>query len=91
MCVPSRGVAQTTLGKTNGFVLMENTSQLVSYAGSDVMEDQSGKRAGKTKISKKGNSRIHRALYFPAITTVDCGVTPLYNLFRRTYQKHYIR
>lgn len=72
-----KGVAQTTLavllGETNGFALMENTSQLVSYAGYDVVEDQSGKRAGKTKISKKGNSRIRRALYFSAITAVAVG------------------
>ncbi len=90
-----KGVAQTTLavllGETNGFALMENTSQLVSYAGYDVVEDQSGKRVGKTKISKKGNPRIRRALYFPAITAVGCGVTPLYDLFHRTHQKHHIK
>lgn len=90
-----KGVAQTTLavllGETNGFALMENTSQLVSYAGYDVVEDQSGKRVGKTKISKKGNPRIRRALYFPAITAVGCGVMPLYNLFHRTHQKHHIK
>ncbi|MEX0986064.1 MAG: IS110 family transposase [Bacteroidales bacterium] len=90
-----KGVGLTTaaviLGETNGFALMENISQLVSYSGYDVVEDQSGNRVGKTKISKKGNPRIRRALYFPAITAVSCGVKPLYELFHRTHSKHHIK
>lgn len=90
-----KGVGLTTaaviLGETNGFALIENVSQLVSYSGYDVVEDQSGKRVGKTKISKKGNSRIRRALYFPAISAVGCGVKPLYELFHRTHGKHHIK
>ena len=90
-----KGVGLTTvaivLGETNGFALMENIPQLVSYSGYDVVEDQSGNRIGKTKISKKGNPRIRRALYFPAITAVNCGVKPLYDLYHRTYEKHHIK
>ncbi len=41
------------LAETNGFLLFENVSQLVSYAGYDVVENQSGLRTGKIKISKK--------------------------------------
>lgn len=83
--------AAVILGETNGFALMENTSQLVSYCGYDVVEDQSGNRVGKTKISKKGNSRIRRALYFPAITAVSCNVKPLSDLFDRTHRVHHIK
>lgn len=79
------------LGETNGFALIENIPQLVSYSGYDVVEDQSGKRIGKTKISKKGNPHIRRALYFPAITAVNCQVRPLHALFHRTYSKHGIK
>lgn len=90
-----KGVGLTTvailLGETNGFALMENSSQLVSYSGYDVVEDQSGNRIGKTKISKKGNPRIRRSLYFPAITAVSCEVKPLHDLFRRTHSKHHIK
>lgn len=43
----------TILAETNGFELFESTKQLVSYAGFDVLENQSGNRVGKTKISKK--------------------------------------
>jgi len=50
----------TVLAETFGFELFENYKQLISYAGYDVVENQSGKRRGKTKISKKGNSRIRR-------------------------------
>ncbi len=54
--------AVTVIAETNGFTLFENSKQLVSYAGYDVVENQSGKRAGKTGISKKGNYRIRRIL-----------------------------
>jgi transposase len=60
----------TVVAETNGFALIENQRQLVSYAGYDVVENQSGKRAGKTRISKKGNSHIRRILHMPAFNVV---------------------
>ena len=56
------------ISETNGFLLFTNIRQLVSYAGLDVIEKESGKYTGKTKISKKGNVRIRTALYMPAMT-----------------------
>ena len=56
------------LTETNGFLLFKNIRQLVSYAGLDVIENESGKHKGKTKISKKGNARLRTALYMPSIT-----------------------
>ncbi|WP_417980308.1 transposase [Flavobacterium sp. GT2P42] len=50
----------TILAETNGFELFRNYKQLVSYTGYDVVESQSGTRVGKTKICKKGNSRIRK-------------------------------
>lgn len=76
------------LAETNGFELFENQKQLISYAGYDVVERQSGKFAGKTRISKRGNSRIRRALYFPAFTVVTHKQTSFYNLFLRLAPKH---
>ncbi len=52
------------VAETDGFALIENQSQLVSYAGYDVVENQSGKHTGKTKISKKGNAHIRRSLFY---------------------------
>ncbi len=49
-------------------LLFKNIRQLVSYAGLDVVEKESGKYRGKTKISKKGNARIRSALYMPAMS-----------------------
>ena len=61
----------TIIAETNGFVLFTSRSQLVSYAGYDVVEKESGSSVkGKPRISKKGNSHIRRALHFPAITMV---------------------
>lgn len=61
----------TIIAETNGFVLFHSRGQLVSYSGYDVVERTSGTSLkGKTRISKKGNNHIRRALYFPAITMV---------------------
>jgi len=62
----------TIVSETNGFVLVKNIKQLTSYAGFDVIQNQSGNFTGKTKISKKGNKFIRNALYFPALAAVRC-------------------
>jgi transposase len=77
--------------ETNGFELFENYKQLVSYAGYDVIENQSGKHIGKTKISKKGNSRIRRALFMPALVTVRHNEPVFKNLYERTFVKHGVK
>src|SRR5690606_37720628 len=79
------------LAETNGFYLFKNAPQLVSYAGYDVIENQSGTRKGKTKISKKGNSRIRRALHMPAFSVVKYKEKPFVGLFERTFEKHFIK
>jgi len=81
----------TILAETNGFEFFENTKQLVSYAGFDVVENQSGNRIGRTKISKKGNSRIRRILFMPAFTAVSCKEKPFLNLYNRTFEKHGVK
>ena len=60
--------AAVIVAETLGFKLIRNRKQLVSYAGYDVVERQSGSSvSGKTRISKKGNKHIRRALHFPAL------------------------
>jgi transposase len=81
----------TILAETNGFELFESVKQLVSYAGFDVIENQSGNRVGRTKISKKGNSRIRRILFMPAFTAVSCKEKPFFNLYNRTFERHGIK
>jgi transposase len=77
----------TILAETNGFELFKRSGQLVSYAGYDVIENQSGKHTGKTKISKKGNSRIRRILHMPAFTVVRFKQQPFIGLYERVYDK----
>jgi transposase len=56
------------IAETLEFKLFKNCKQLTSYAGYDVVERESGTSVkGKTRISKKGNSRIRAALHFPAL------------------------
>lgn len=60
--------AAIIVAETQGFKLIKNRKQLTSYAGYDVVERQSGTSVfGKTRISKKGNKHIRRALHFPAL------------------------
>lgn len=81
----------TIIAETGGFVLFKNYKQLVSYAGYDVIENQSGKHVGKTKISKKGNSRIRRILHMPALTAKGKKDTIFSQLYERVYERSGVR
>lgn len=80
--------ALTVVAETGAFALFGKRAQLVSYAGYDVVERQSGSSVlGKTRISKKGNRYLRRALHFPALTLIkyDEHHRDLYErLFERT-------
>ena len=70
------------IAETNGFALFNNKRQLISYSGYDVIRKQSGNSESKTKISKKGNKNIRKALYFPATTAARFNVK-----MKKTYEK----
>jgi len=76
------------LAETNGFALIENQRQLIGYAGYDVVKNESGQRKGRTCISKKGNARIRRAMYFPAINVITYQIGPFQRLYERTLARH---
>lgn len=81
----------TIIAETNGFHLFRNYKQLVSYAGYDVVKKKSGTSVkGKARISKKGNSHIRKALYFPAISAVKCN-EPAKQLYTRIMEKQGIK
>ncbi len=69
-----KGVGFMTLIKivaeTNGFAFVTNANQLASYAGLDIVENQSGNKQGKTSISSKGNSYLRNCLYMPSLSVV---------------------
>ena len=79
------------LAETNGFELFKSYKQLVSFAGFDVVERESGMSIGKTRISKKGNGHIRRAMFMPAFTAVRYKEKPLVDLYNRTFAKHGIK
>jgi len=60
--------AVTVVAETNGFAIIRNIKQLVSYAGLDIKLAESGTWKGKSRISKQGNKYIRRSLYFPALS-----------------------
>jgi transposase len=70
--IPGVGLitAITIVAEANGFETINSIKQLTSYAGLDVQIAESGLWKGKSRISKKGNSHIRKALYFPSLTKI---------------------
>ncbi len=83
--------AASVLAETNGFELIRNKRQLTSYAGLDVKEKQSGTSIrGKSKISKKGNRYLRRAMHMPALTAIR-NDERFKAIFARLVSKHGIK
>ncbi len=83
--------AAIVLGETNGFELVRNKKQLVSYAGLDVIEKTSGTSVkGKSRISKKGNRNLRKAMHLPALAAIKSS--PIYKgLYARLVSKNGIK
>lgn len=77
----------TIIAETNGFELFNSIAQVVSYAGYDVTDNQSGNRTGKQRISKKGNNRLRRILFMPAFSVVRYSQKPFSDLYERVYDR----
>lgn len=83
--------AVTVLAETNGFDLIRNKRQLTSYAGLDVKEKQSGTSVrGKSKISKKGNKYLRKAMHMPALCAIRHD-NRFKGLFIRLVSRHGIK
>jgi transposase len=72
------GIAQATaallLSEFPDIKQYRSARQLAAYAGLVPRERQSGTSVrGRTRLSKIGNARLRRALYFPAITALRCS------------------
>ena len=91
--IPGVGLitAVTVIGETDGFHLIRNKKQLVSYAGLDVITKDSGISVkSKARISHKGNKYLRKCMHFPALTAIRS--TPLMKaLFVRLVSKHGIK
>lgn len=83
--IPGVGIltAVIVLAETNGFELIRNKKQLTSYAGLDVKQKQSGTSVNKkTRISKKGNRNLRKAMHLPSLSAVK---------YNQTHKELYIR
>ena len=71
--IPGVGLltAVIVIAETNGFELIRNKKQITSYAGLDIKEKQSGTSIkSKTRISKKGNRNLRKAMHLPSLSAV---------------------
>jgi transposase len=83
--------AAIVLAETNGFDLIRNRRQLASYAGFDVIEKQSGTSVkGKSRISKKGNKYLRKAMHLPALAAIRHNER-FKAIFARIVSKHGIK
>lgn len=72
------GIAETTAARLLSEIVdithYSSARQVAAYAGLVPRERQSGSSVrGRTRLSKIGNARLRRALYFPAITALRCS------------------
>ena len=91
--IPGIGLqtAVIVIAETNGFNLIRNARQLVSYAGLDVIQKQSGTSVrGRSHISKQGNPHLRQCLYFPSFSAVKYN-KPIQNLYNRIVEKQAIK
>jgi len=73
MSIPGVGglTAVIAVAETNGFELIRNKKQIVSFAGLDVIVKDSGTSIkGKPRISKRGNRHLRKAMHMPALTAI---------------------
>ena len=83
--------AITIIAETNGFNLVRNKKQLVSYAGLDIKFKDSGSSVHhKPRISRKGNKYIRKAMYLPAMSAFRHD-DHMKSLFVRLVSKHGIK
>lgn len=83
--------AITVVAETNGFNLIRNQRQLVSYAGLDVIKKQSGISINSPgRISHRGNVHLRRALHFPALAAIRFDDN-MQNVYNRLFAKHNIK
>ncbi len=72
------GIADTTaallLAEVPDLKLYRSARQVAAFAGLVPRERQSGSSVkGRVRLSKIGNARLRKALYFPAITALCCS------------------
>lgn len=83
--------AVTIIAETNGFELIKNKRQLVSYAGLDVREKTSGTSVkSKPRISKRGNRNLRKVMHFPALAAIRTDER-FRNIFLRIVSRHGIK
>ncbi|QXP59838.1 IS110 family transposase [Olleya sp. HaHaR_3_96] len=83
--IPGVGMltAVIVIAETNGFELIRNKKQITSYAGLDIKEKQSGTSIrSKTRISKKGNRNLRKAMHLPSLSAVK---------YNKTHKELYLR
>ena len=74
--IPGVGIitAATVVAETHGFSQVRNKRQLVSYAGYDVINQESGTSVKTpTRISKRGNRRIRKIMHMAALSSIRHG------------------
>lgn len=83
--------AVTIIAETNGFELIKNKRQLVSYAGLDVREKISGTSVkSKPRISKRGNRNLRKVMHFPALAAIRTDER-FRDIFLRIVSRHGIK
>ena len=72
------GIGPTTaavlLSELGDITRFESARQVAAYAGVVPARHESGRKRSRSRLSKVGNARLRKALYFPALTALRCNV-----------------
>jgi len=79
--------ATVVIAETNGFEGIEKQGQIASYAGLDIVKNDSGTKQSKGRISKKGNARLRKILFMPGFNVIRFEVPVFKNLYNRLINK----
>lgn len=78
----------TIVAETNGFAEVYSAKQLASYAGYDIIDNQSGSMNKPSRISKRGNVRIRQVMYMAAVSLINSKSGPIYEFYLRIKKKN---
>ncbi len=78
----------TIVAETNGFAEVYSAKQLASYAGYDIIDNQSGSMNKPSRISKRGNVRIRQVMYMAAVSLINSKSGPIYEFYLRVKKKN---
>lgn len=80
-------IAATIISETGDIEKFDNAEKFISYCGLDVLDNESGNKRGKRRLSKKGNTQIRTAIFIAAQVCSTKNLDPYFSRLLFEYKK----